>query len=151
MKPQRRGRRIALDRAELDALLVSERTARVASVGRDGRPHVAPLWFVWDGSDVWFYSIVTSQRWADLIRDPRVAVVVDAGAEFFELHGAELQGTVQVVGEVPQRTTAEVSRGAEALFEKKYGAFIVDGRHAWLRLTPDKIVSWDHRKIPPPS
>jgi hypothetical protein len=23
-----------------------------------------------------------------------------------------------------------------------------DGRHAWLRLVPDKITSWDFRKIP---
>ena len=22
-----------------------------------------------------------------------------------------------------------------------------DGRHAWLRLTPDKLVSWDFRKL----
>jgi len=22
-----------------------------------------------------------------------------------------------------------------------------DGRHAWLRITPDKIVSWDFRKL----
>jgi hypothetical protein len=23
-----------------------------------------------------------------------------------------------------------------------------DGRHAWLRLVPEKIVSWDFRKLP---
>jgi hypothetical protein len=23
-----------------------------------------------------------------------------------------------------------------------------DGRHAWLRLTPEKISSWDFRKLP---
>lgn len=145
MKPQRRGRRIALDVPELDTLLGAERTARVASVSAGGRPHVSPLWFVWDGSALWFYSIVKSQRWTDLLRDPRVAVVVDGGTDFFELHGAELRGSVEVVGDAPQ--TAATGAPAEALWEQKYGAFVVDGRHAWLRLVPDKIVSWDHRKL----
>ncbi len=27
------------------------------------------------------------------------------------------------------------------------GDFAPDGRHAWLRLTPDKLVSWDFRKL----
>lgn len=34
------------------------------------------------------------------------------------------------------------------LFGDKYfgGAFATDGRHAWLRIVPEKIVSWDFRK-----
>jgi len=26
--------------------------------------------------------------------------------------------------------------------------FVPDGRHTWLRVTPDKITSWDFRKLP---
>jgi len=46
---QRRGRAIAMTGAEVDEFLATERTCRVATARRDGRPHVAPLWFVWDG------------------------------------------------------------------------------------------------------
>ena len=37
----------------------------------------------------------------------------------------------------------------ETLFGQKYsdGTFQADGRHAWLRLAPEKIVSWDFRKM----
>ena len=58
MKQQRRGKAIAMSDDERDAFLVSERTCRVATVGRDGAPHVTPLWFVWDGSALWLTSIV---------------------------------------------------------------------------------------------
>jgi len=27
------------------------------------------------------------------------------------------------------------------------GTMYHDGRHAWLRITPDKITSWDFRKL----
>ena len=108
-KEQRRGQRIAMSVQELDAFLGEERTCRVASVGADGRPHNVPLWFVWDATALWLNSIVKSQRWTDIKRDPRVSVIVDAGHDFSELRGAELLGTAEIVGDVHgTRTPAPV-------------------------------------------
>ena len=33
-------------------------------------PHLTALWFIWDGSVLWLNSIVKSQRWTDIVRDP---------------------------------------------------------------------------------
>jgi hypothetical protein len=148
---QRRGRAIAMTPAEVDEFLATERTCRVATASRDGRPHVAPLWFVWDGTALWLSSVVRSQRWTDLARDPRIAVVVDAGVEYSELRGVELSGAVVPVGDVPRTAAPDPALATpEQLFARKYmggGEYPPDGRHAWLRLTPDKLVSWDFRKL----
>ena len=129
---------------EVDAFLAEQRTCRVATTGPDG-PHVTPLWFAWHARAIWLTSLSRSQRWTDLMRDPRVAVVVDAGEEY-----GELRGRVEVVGEVP-RTGEPVPElnGPEQAFADRYtgGTIVRDGRHAWLRLTPEKITSWDFRKI----
>jgi hypothetical protein len=55
------------------------------------------------------------------------------------------------VGEVPRtgELCAELD-GPEALFARKnFGIEKMphDGRHTWLRLTPEKVVSWDFRKL----
>lgn len=148
---QRRGRRIAMSPAEVDAFLAAERTCRVATVGPDGRPHVSPLWFVWDGGALWLHSVVRSRRWADLARDPRVAVVVDTGEQYGELRGVELSGRAEPVGDVPRGTGPDPElAGPERLFALKYAGvpeFVSDGRHGWLRVVPDAVVSWDFRKI----
>jgi PPOX class probable F420-dependent enzyme len=150
MKAQRRGGKIAMSEEERDAFLTEERTCRVATVGGDGAPHVTPLWFVWDGDALWLTSIVRSQRWADLERDGRVSVVVDAGTDYMELRGVEISGVARPVGEVPRtgEPVAELET-PERLFGDKYtgGQMFHDGRHAWLKIVPDKIVSWDFRKI----
>ncbi|AZK98243.1 MULTISPECIES: pyridoxamine 5'-phosphate oxidase family protein [Streptomyces] len=135
---------------ETDAFLAGQRTCRVATVSPDGRPHAGALWYVWDGTSLWLYSVVRSRRWADLRRDPRIAVLVDAGEEYGELRGVELSGTVVPVGASPRtgEPCAEL-REPEMLFARKYfglDAMPHDGRHAWLRLTPDAVVSWDFRK-----
>ncbi|MER8236910.1 pyridoxamine 5'-phosphate oxidase family protein [Streptomyces sp. NPDC101490] len=151
---QRRGRRIMMTPAELDSFLAEQRTCRVATVSADGRPHVSALWFVWDGSSLWLYSLTRSRRWAELRADPRIAVVVDDGEEYGELRGVELSGRVESVGEAPR--TGEPHPGldaVEALFAaKNFGleAMPHDGRHAWLRLTPEAVASWDFRKLAGP-
>ncbi|OAA27372.1 Pyridoxamine 5'-phosphate oxidase [Frankia sp. EI5c] len=151
---QRRGRRIALSAEEVDTLLTEQRTCRVATLTASGGPHVSPLWYAWDGTALWLYSIVRSQRWADLLRDPRAAVVVDAGDDFGELRGVELRGRFEPVGPVPRTGQEEQPELAapERLFAARYGggpggSMYHDGRHAWLRLVPDKVASWDHRKL----
>lgn len=134
---------------ERDAFLAEQRTCRVATVGPHG-PHATPLWYVWLSGSLWLTSLSRSRRWADLARDPRVAVVVDAGDEYGDLRGVELRGRVEVVGEVP-RTGGPVAElvGPEQAFADRYsgGRILHDGRHAWLRLTPDRIISWDFRKL----
>ena len=148
---QRRGRAIAMSQDEVDAFLRDQHTCRVATVGGDGQPHVAPLWFVWDGTCLWLNSLVRSQRWTDLARDPRIAVVVDAGTEFWELRGVEIAGRAGVVGDVPRGSGADPDLGEpEVLFGRKYGGgeYVSDGRHAWLRIRPEKVTSWDFRKNP---
>jgi PPOX class probable F420-dependent enzyme len=155
MTEQRRGRRIALTPEECDRYLREQRTCRVGTVGPDGRPHVSALWFVWDGSALWLNSLTNSQRWANLMRSPEVSVLVDSGHEFMELAGVELVGTVAVVGDVPRTDTPDPDlETPERLFGDKYAAgrgFSYDGRHAWLRLVPEKVLSWDFSKIAIPA
>ncbi|MCF3125092.1 pyridoxamine 5'-phosphate oxidase family protein [Streptomyces arenae] len=148
---QRRGRRIMMTPDELDTFLATERTCRVATVSPDGAPHASTLWFAWDGTSLWLYSITRSKRWTDLRKDSRIAVVVDAGEEYGELRGVELSGTVEFVGEAPRtgEPCPELDAPERLFARKNFGMDEMphDGRHAWARLTPDAIASWDFRKL----
>ena len=153
MPDQRRNRLIAMNADELNSFLGEQRSCRLATLGPGG-PHVSPVWFVWDSTALWIYSLTRSQRWTDIARDPRVAAVIDAGHEYAELRGVEMEGEVEVVGPVP-RTGAEDPPPPELatpehLLAGKYrhgGELAHDGRHACLRLAPGKIMSWDFRKL----
>ncbi|HEY8984715.1 MAG TPA: pyridoxamine 5'-phosphate oxidase family protein [Streptomyces sp.] len=148
---QRRGRKIMMTPGELDEFLDTQRTCRVATVSADGTPHVSALWYLWDGTSLWLYSVVRSKRWTHLRRDPRVAIVIDTGEEYEQLQGVELSGTAEFVGEIPRtgELCAELD-SVETRFARKnfhMDAMPHDGRHAWIRLTPEKVVSWDFRKL----
>ena len=70
--------------AFLDAL--PARTAKLASVRTDGRPHIAPIWYALDRStagagspvgDVVFNTAASSVKGKNLLRDPRLALCID--------------------------------------------------------------------------
>jgi hypothetical protein len=140
---------------ELDGFLGQERSCRLATLGAGG-PHVSPVWFIWDSTALWIYSLTRSQRWTDIARDPRVAAVIDAGHEYAELRGVEIEGEAEVVGPVPRTGHEDPPpelATPERLLASKYwhgGELVHDGRHAWLRITPGKITSWDFRKLTRP-
>lgn len=119
-------------------------------VSAEGRPHVGALWFVWDDTSLWLYSLTRSLRWAHLRQNPKIAVMVDDGVEYGELHGVELCGEAMVVGEAPHTGEGcDELELPEGLFASKYFGMDTmphDGRHAWLRLTPESVTSWGFRK-----
>ncbi len=150
---QRRGTAIAMPPAEVDRFLQAQPICRVATVGARGTPHISALWFVWDGTAVWFNSLVRSQRWTDLTGNPQLSALIDDGdTDFGRLRGVQLTGRVEIIGEVPRtgRPVPELT-GPERLYAAKYAggaALRHDHRHGWLRLTPRKIVSWDFARLP---
>ena len=60
-----------------DFLLSVPRTAKIATVREDGRPHVAPIWFDLDNEIIVFTTWHTTVKAANLLRDPRVSLCVD--------------------------------------------------------------------------
>ncbi len=60
-----------------DFLTEGTRTAKLATVRVDGRPHVAPIWFVLDGDDLVFNTGAATVKGKALQRDPRVTLCID--------------------------------------------------------------------------
>jgi PPOX class probable F420-dependent enzyme len=64
-------------------LLERPRTAKLASVRADGRPHIAPIWFDLDGDALIFTTWHATVKAANIRRDPRVSLCVDDEAPPF--------------------------------------------------------------------
>lgn len=58
-------------------LLHGTRTAKLATVRKDGRPHVVPIWFDLDGDTLVFTTWHTTIKAANMKRDGRICMCVD--------------------------------------------------------------------------
>ncbi len=58
-------------------LTAGTRTGKLATIRRDGRPHVVPIWFVLDGDEVLLTTGADTVKGRNILRDPRVCLCVD--------------------------------------------------------------------------
>jgi Pyridoxamine 5'-phosphate oxidase len=68
---------VAMTKEEIDEFLSGRWVARLATLGRDGYPHIALLLYYWDGECVYFSLTHNRQPCKNLRRDPRCSVVID--------------------------------------------------------------------------
>jgi len=82
----------------LEAFLAEPRNVIVAGIRKDGRPHLSPNWFLWDGEN--FYVSTTRKRakYAIFRRDPRAELVID---EPEGMRYVEIPTTVTILEDVP--------------------------------------------------
>ena len=141
--------------AEIEGFLAGAKTMILCSIGRDGVPHPMPMWFV-QGDDgvVRMTTFRKSQKVRNLRRDPRVALLVEDGVEYAQLRGAVLYGRCEVIDDLDAVTATliDITGGAAANdpAAREGMAKVVQGtaaKRVLLRTRPDRIVSWDHRKL----
>jgi PPOX class probable F420-dependent enzyme len=143
---------IALRGDEVQALLEEERTLTCATIGRDGWPHLMPLWYVVRDDECWAWTYAKSQKVRNLERDPRCTVQVEAGEQYAQLRGVmfkavcELQRDVETVAALG----AEIAEryGGAALGEDDRAAMRRQAaKRVALRFVVRSTASWDHRKL----
>jgi hypothetical protein len=66
-----------LEPGEIETLLGLDVPARLATLDRDGFPHVTPLWFVWDDEAFFMTSIADRPHLRRLSRNPRAGLCID--------------------------------------------------------------------------
>ena len=124
----------------------------VGSLLPDGTPHVIPLWFVWlDDATIVVTCRDRSQIWANVTRDPRVALEFERGRKWVEQSGLLVRGRADEVA--PEEATGK--RALSAWFDKYREELAGPGFAAYteqvpeprlFRIRPAWVSRWAHRE-----
>ena len=135
----------AMSDAEIATFLVADppRTAKVATTRKDGRPHVAPVWYAVDeDGSILFNTGSTTIKGRTIARDPRIAVCVDDDRPPFSF--VLLEGTAEVIDDLAQvRRWAAVIGGRYMGADRaeEYGTRNGVPGEVLIRLRPDRVTS----------
>lgn len=142
---------IAIDDDERRRYVAAATTIILVSIGRDGYPHAVPMWFVVDDDGtVYMTTYARSQKAVNLRRNPRVALLVESGERYDELKGVLIRGTAEVIDDldlcvgVLSRVHAKHVGGVEGVEDVMRAQA---RKRVVLKVTPDHVSSWDHRKL----
>ena len=136
---------------EVLALLEQERTLICATIGRDGWPHLMPLWYVVRDGEPWSWTYAKSQKVRNLERDPRCTVQVETGEAYIELRGVMIKAECVIHRDV--ETVAALGRELGDRYGGQPSEEVVRRqapKRVALRFVARDVASWDHRKLAGP-
>lgn len=129
--------------------VLSRRVARLATAGADGRPHVVPLCYAFDGEAFYFVvddkpkrmSAGSLKRIRNIEANPRVALLIDDYSDdWSRLSWLRIDGTATVVEDPDEHARAL------ALLRERYpqyrGMPLAFGRNPMVRIVPERARAW---------
>jgi PPOX class probable F420-dependent enzyme len=123
-------------------LMEGTRTAKLAGIQADGRPHVTPIWCALDGDDLVFTTHESSLKARAIRRDPRVSLCVDDQAPPYSF--VMVEGTARLsddLGELRHWATMIGGRYMGTDRAGEYGARNGVPGELLVRVTPTKVVA----------
>ena len=143
---------IAMSADESADFLAAGRVVTCATNGRDGWPHLMPLWYVLRGGELWSWTYAKSQKVVNLRRDPRCTLQVETGEEYAELRGVMLacdtvvHEAIDVVAPLGAEIAARYG-GADLTPELEAAMRAQAAKRVGLQFVERRRASWDHRKL----
>ncbi len=149
----RRRKTIALTPEEQRRYLAESHTLILTSLDRQGYPHSVAMWYVVDpAGDVVMTTFAKSQKAVNLRRDPRCALLIESGRTYEELKGLLIRGRATL-----EQDEEKVLDVLETVHHKYNTPGPTEGlrdamrgqarKRTMIRVRPERVSSWDHRKL----
>ena len=141
-----------MSKEELEQFIAEQKSLQVATINRDGTPHLSTLWFDIVEGDIVFETFTKSQKIKNLERDPRISCLLEDGLVYEKLRGVQINGTAELHSDpatvhlyargVMERNNPEIPGemldAAAKSMSTKRTAVIIKAEH---------IATWDHTKL----
>lgn len=120
------------------SFLAEPRTVVVGGVRKDGRAHLTPNWFYWDGERFYVSTMRDRVKYAIFRRDPRVQLLVDDSTGH---RAVFVGGTVEIredlAAELPRFRVIREKHGLVDPPDGEFLATLVAEGRVLLAITPD--------------
>ena len=125
-------------REKIEAYLSEPRNVIVAGTRRDGRPHVTPNWFYWDGERFYVSTTRNRAKYAIFGRDPRTQLAVDDATGFRTvLIPGRVEIREDIAAELPRFRAIREKHGVNVPSDEDHLRALSEEGRVLLAITPD--------------
>ena len=140
---------IRLTADEQAAFLREHRKAALATIDKNGFPHVTAMNFIMRDGAFYMTSYGKAQKVVNIRRNPKIAIMAEAGTAYAELKGVMARGLCEIIEgeEAVHQVFAWSAEARGESYSRPAGASSSAPKRVVLKLVPQNIVSWDHSKL----
>ncbi len=144
--------KIRLTPEEQEVFIEEQKSLQVATINRDGTPHLSTLWFAVVDGDIVFETYTKSQKVKNLERDSRITLLLEDGDKYENLRGVSINGHAELhtdpedvhsyalkvmVRNHPDVDREMLDQAAQSMARKRTAVVV----------KAEKTISWDHTKL----
>jgi PPOX class probable F420-dependent enzyme len=145
---------ITLTPDEQAAFLREPHKAALATLDKDGFPHVVAMSFLAKDGAIYMTSYAKAQKVLNIRRDPRVGVMIETGRQYSEFRAVMIRGHCEVIEDaalvesiIRDVAAKQAGPAAPPSAAPPSGATTSAPKRVALKIVPEKIASWDHTKL----
>ena len=124
--------------------------ASLATIGQDGFPHVVAMSFLAKDGLIYMTSYGKAQKVLNIRRNPHVGIMIETGSRYDEYRGVMIRGRCEVIEDTAQVAAIMRESRAKATGDSSQSrdeALSRAPKRVLLKVTPEKVASWDHTKL----
>ena len=129
-----------------DEFLKDQKILRLATIGKNKTPHIAPVWYRYSGKKFYIGTNTKTQKAQNVKKNQRVSCCVDVGINAPNIYGVLIQGNANLVLDNSKvKTIAKkiLLRYFKDL-ENKSAKEILNDTDCIIEIIPEKFTVWNY-------
>jgi nitroimidazol reductase NimA-like FMN-containing flavoprotein (pyridoxamine 5'-phosphate oxidase superfamily) len=129
-----------------DEFLKDQKILRLATIGKNKTPHIAPVWYRYSGKKFYIGTNTKTQKAQNVKKNNRVSCCVDVGVNAPNIYGVLVQGNANLItdnSKVKIIAKKILLRYFKTL-ENKSAKELLDDTDCIIEIVPEKFTVWNY-------
>ena len=145
-------KQVGMTPEERRAFLRAANTVIFSTIDHHGYPHSVAMWHEMDGDAVVMTTFGKSQKAVNIRRNPKVAVLAESGKVYDQLKGVLIRGRAEIISDADACAafllhSHEKRAGGPLAVEAQEVLRAQARKRVLIRVTPERVSTWDHTKL----
>lgn len=129
-----------------DEFLKDQKILRLATIGKNKTPHIAPVWYRYSGKKFYIGTNTKTKKAQNVKKNNKVSCCVDVGVNAPNIYGVLVQGNANLITDNSKvKTIAKkiLSRYFKTL-ENKSAKELLNDTDCIIEIVPEKFTVWNY-------
>ena len=129
-----------------DEFLKDQKILRLATIGKDKTPHIAPVWYRYSGKKFYIGTNTKTKKVQNIEKNQKVSCCIDIGVNAPNIYGVLVQGNANIITDNSKvKTIAKkiLLRYFKTL-ENKSAKELLEDTDCIIEIIPEKFTVWNY-------
>lgn len=129
-----------------DEFLKSQKILRLATIGRNGQPHIVPVWYIFAAKKFYIGTNTRTRKAKNLMENGTVSFCVDVGVNSPDIYGVMGQGSANII--LDKRSVKRIAKKILLRYydslENKSAKELLKDTDCIIEIVPERLTVWKY-------